>query len=297
MDWSVGVFASAVVPGSGGGASHVSGADGLQRTALWPNAADDEQPGRRPRRAPEKETAERSGARIRYARFPASRARELGLFAPVADVIESRLARPDVSEGTDAAMTPVMIVAFAAAAACAWAGVAQAQTFGGASSSNFFGYRSSAGHYYNRTLGSNGQPPAESAARELEHPSGLVVGVPERFEAKRTEDGFVVEPSGNENVRVRYPVIASVSLLSASAPEGEGSGLETKSVGRKKVDYRVRRSGGGSGGEVYTLTVFERVAGGQIRYTQAMQSKGGEPGFALCWKLVGSTRYKAPHRK
>jgi hypothetical protein len=40
------------------------------------------------------------------------------------------------------------------AAACALAAPAGAQTFGGASSSDLLGYRSSAGHYYRRSLGS-----------------------------------------------------------------------------------------------------------------------------------------------
>lgn len=44
--------------------------------------------------------------------------------------------------------------ALALAAACALAPPAGAQTYGGASSSDLLGYRSSAGHYYNRSLGS-----------------------------------------------------------------------------------------------------------------------------------------------
>ena len=44
--------------------------------------------------------------------------------------------------------------ALAFAAACALAAPTAAQTYGGASSSDLLGYRSSAGHYYNRSLGS-----------------------------------------------------------------------------------------------------------------------------------------------
>lgn len=44
--------------------------------------------------------------------------------------------------------------ALAFAAACATPAPAAAQTYGGASSSDLLGYRSSAGHYYNRSLGS-----------------------------------------------------------------------------------------------------------------------------------------------
>jgi hypothetical protein len=44
--------------------------------------------------------------------------------------------------------------ALAAAAVCACVAPAAAQTFGGASSSDLLGYRSSSGHYYRRSLGS-----------------------------------------------------------------------------------------------------------------------------------------------
>jgi hypothetical protein len=44
--------------------------------------------------------------------------------------------------------------ALAAAVACTLAAPTGAQTYGGASSSDLLGYRSSAGHYYNRSLGS-----------------------------------------------------------------------------------------------------------------------------------------------
>jgi hypothetical protein len=44
-------------------------------------------------------------------------------------------------------------VALSLASACALAAPAGAQTYGGASSGDLLGYRSSAGHYYNRSLG------------------------------------------------------------------------------------------------------------------------------------------------
>jgi hypothetical protein len=129
--------------------------------------------------------------------------------------------------------------------------------------------------------------------KESQHANGLTVGVPEGFEAKQTEDGFVVEPQGNKNLEVRYPVVASVSLLKgADAPDEPGS--QTKSVGGREVHYRVTKSEGGSGGEVYTLSVYELIQGGHIRYMQSMQSEMGEPDFALCWTLVGSTKYREP---
>jgi hypothetical protein len=142
-------------------------------------------------------------------------------------------------------------------------------------------------------VGSEGSP-LMRIMKESQHANGLVVGVPEGFEARQTEAGFVVEPSGGKNLEVRRPVVASVSFDGgAGAPEAPS--LQTKSLGGKEVRYRVTKGEGGSGGETYTLNVFERVPGGQLKYSQAMQSEEGEPDFTLCWTLVGSAKYQPRH--
>jgi hypothetical protein len=135
-------------------------------------------------------------------------------------------------------------------------------------------------------------PPGLKIVKESQHANGLTVGVPEGFEARQTDDGFVVEPSGGKNREVRHPVVANVVLAEGDAPDGASS--RTKSVGGREVRYRVTKGEGGSGGEVYALNVFERVPGGHVKYSQAMQSEMGEPDFALCWALVGSTKYREP---
>lgn len=134
-------------------------------------------------------------------------------------------------------------------------------------------------------------PPRMKIVKESQHANGLTVGVPEGFEVRQTEDGFVVEPQGNKNLEVRYPVVAYVSLVKGSDVPSDPS-LQTKPVGGKEIHYHVTKSEGGSGGETYTLNVFERVPGGHIKYSQAMQSEMSEPDFALCWTLVGSTKYR-----
>lgn len=134
-------------------------------------------------------------------------------------------------------------------------------------------------------------PPQMKIVKESQHPNGLTVGVPEGFEAKQTADGFAVEPSGNKNLETRFPTVAYVSLVKgADAPDE--SGLQTKSVDGRELRYRVTKSEGGSGGETYALKVFERVPGGHLEYSQAMQSEMGEPDFALCWTLAGSTKLR-----
>lgn len=128
--------------------------------------------------------------------------------------------------------------------------------------------------------------------REVRHTNGLVLGVPEGFEAKTTDGGFVVEPSGDANREVRRPLTARVSLVAGDAPDIASS--KTKTVGGREFRYAVAKSEGGSGGEVYTLDVYERVQGGHLRCTQAAQSEAGEPDFALCWTLANSAKFQQP---
>jgi hypothetical protein len=135
------------------------------------------------------------------------------------------------------------------------------------------------------------EPPPLKIVKESQHTNGLSIGVPEGFEAKQAGAGFVVEPSGGRNLEVRYPVVAQVSLVGGADAPGEPD-MKTKTLGGKEVRYRVTKGEGGSGGETYTLNVFERVPGGHLRYSQAMQSEMGEPDFSLCWTLVGSAKYQ-----
>ena len=72
-------------------------------------------------------------------------------------------------------MRRMIYFALAAASACALGGAARAQTFGGASSSDLLGYRSSAGHYYNRSLGSKVR---SNAARRGSSPQRPAPGKP-----------------------------------------------------------------------------------------------------------------------
>lgn len=137
----------------------------------------------------------------------------------------------------------------------------------------------------------DGATPQTKMVREAQDSNGLSVGVPEGFEAKPTDKGFAVEPSGNQNLETRYPVVAYVSLIRQGEVKEESS-FQTRTVGGKEILYRVTKSDGGSGGDIYTLDAFERVPGGRISYSQAMQSEVGEPDFTLCWTLVGSTKYR-----
>lgn len=137
----------------------------------------------------------------------------------------------------------------------------------------------------------NEAPSLLKIVKESQHPNGLTVGVPEGFEARQSAEGFTVEPSEHKNLEVRYPLIADVLLVrGGEAPDA--SLFQRKTMGGREIHYRITKSEGGSGGEVYMLSVYEPVQDGHIRYVQTMQSEMGEPDFALCWTLVSSTKYQ-----
>jgi hypothetical protein len=69
-------------------------------------------------------------------------------------------------------MRLLIYTVLAGAAACALAAPAGAQTFGGASSSDLLGYRSSAGHYYRRSLGSKVRSNAARRKGQQQRPTG-----------------------------------------------------------------------------------------------------------------------------
>lgn len=126
-------------------------------------------------------------------------------------------------------------------------------------------------------------------AKEVRHPNGLTVKVPEGFAAKQTDDGLVIEPEGDKNSQVRRPVAVYVSVIKGKGVP-EGATLRTKALRGKEVRYLIDKSEGGSGGETYSLEAYEARPDGYIEYTQTTQSEYGEPDFATCWSIVESTK-------
>lgn len=125
--------------------------------------------------------------------------------------------------------------------------------------------------------------------RETVHKNGLTVRLPEKFAAAEIGEGFRIEPADGSNKNVRYPVEATVTL-EADPPAGEFP--REKTDGGRSVKYRVEKQDGGSGGEEYSLTAIETVAGGYIVYRQREQSKTVEPNFDLTRTIIAGTSYK-----
>lgn len=131
--------------------------------------------------------------------------------------------------------------------------------------------------------------------KQFQYPNGLVVGVPQGFTARQIDGGFVIEPEGDSNLKIRRPIFIYVSPLK-DAPAVQDSILQRRPVAGKEIHYRIEKSAGGSGGDTYTPEAYEAVPDGLIKYSQAMQSEDQEPDFALCWSIIQATRFGATNR-
>jgi len=126
---------------------------------------------------------------------------------------------------------------------------------------------------------------------EYDHPNGLVVKLNKDFSARENADGFVVEPADDSNRNVRFPVEIKISLRQGKEFQNSDS-LKQKDVGNRRISYRTEKDDGGSGGETYSFTGFEKISGNYIEYSQAVQSKYSEPDFQAIWETIEKTYLK-----
>lgn len=132
---------------------------------------------------------------------------------------------------------------------------------------------------------------ARKDMREYVHKNNLSITLPPEFSAAETNDGFAVEPVGESNKTVRYPVEAAVALHKGeTAPEG--SRTRRKSIGNRRINYRVEKSevDSGSGGAEYEFSAYETVDGGYIFYVEREQSEDFEPKFDCVWQIIEHAR-------
>ncbi len=103
----------------------------------------------------------------------------------------------------------------ACVAACALAAPAGAQTFGGASSSDLLGYRSSAGHYYRRSLGSKVR--SNAARRKGQPQQRPTTGKPNQKSPQTHPASSPRTAAGTTTFRPVAPALVP-RLLAARAP-------------------------------------------------------------------------------
>lgn len=132
---------------------------------------------------------------------------------------------------------------------------------------------------------------AQENMREYIHPNGLVVKLNKDFSAKENESGFIVEPAGSSNQNVRFPVEIKISLHKGKEFPNDDL-LKRKDAGNRKISYRTEKNDGGSGGETYSFTGFEKISDGYIEYSQTIQSEYSEPDFQTIWEAIETTSVK-----
>lgn len=132
---------------------------------------------------------------------------------------------------------------------------------------------------------------ARENMREYVHPNGLAVKLNKDFSARENDSGFVVEPADGSNRNVRSPFEIKISLRRGEEFPNDNS-LKLKNVGNRKISYRTEKDDGGSGGETYSFTGFEKISGGYLKYSQAIQSEDSEPDFKTIWEMIENTSFK-----
>lgn len=135
------------------------------------------------------------------------------------------------------------------------------------------------------------EPNVMRNTREVVHPNGLSVRLPDSLTTSETDDGFLIVPPGDANAYSRYPLEINVTLHRGEE-QPDGSWAEQRRIESRVVHYRVEENEGGSGGSEYGLYAWESVPGGYIKYQQWAQAEMSRPDFKLAWQVIEGTRIK-----
>lgn len=132
-------------------------------------------------------------------------------------------------------------------------------------------------------------PYANSRMKEVTHPNGLALRLPEELTVVRTADGFSIAPPSSRGMSEM-----TVSLhLSEQPPPGDWP--RQQQIETRRVRYRIDRTeGSGSGGDQYEMTAWEATPGKYTLYRQGDHAEFGEPAFDLFWMIVENTRIQSP---
>lgn len=125
----------------------------------------------------------------------------------------------------------------------------------------------------------------------VRHPNGLEIVAPERFDATRFKDGFLLTPSNGS--ALRSPVQFGIAYVrdTVRPPDGwKGRTLDGHAVYFIESEYEM-----GSGGTYYGLRVWKPVHEGAIIVAYWQQSEHTRPDFSEAWAAAASARV-VPHR-
>ena len=122
---------------------------------------------------------------------------------------------------------------------------------------------------------------------KLTLPESLPVGgLPQRPTFTQTTAGFQVTLGAGSMRRVA--IEARVALRAGAAPAGAWP--SEREVGGRRIQYRVDRAEGGSGGEQIDFRGWEACTGGHLEYAQGdLVEEPAEPDFSLVWSVIAGT--------
>lgn len=133
--------------------------------------------------------------------------------------------------------------------------------------------------------------PFQGKLREFAHQNGLIVELPDNLVATANDQGFLIEPADVSNIRMRNSLMVWIARRENVAIDGRAY-LRQETVGNRTLNYQIERREGGSGGDEYYFTAWEKIDRNFIVYNQQQQSEYGEPNFATCWQIIEKTAIK-----
>jgi hypothetical protein len=134
---------------------------------------------------------------------------------------------------------------------------------------------------------------AVQLSRHFEHPSGLILDLPEAaYRVRETTTGFAIEPE-NANT-LRNPWTVDVQLQSGAALDRKGT--RTRKIGDREVHYRIESDeNSGSGGTLHILTAWTPCGRSHLVIIQRGQAEyPQDPDFSPVWTILAGSRCRMP---
>lgn len=129
--------------------------------------------------------------------------------------------------------------------------------------------------------------------KQVVHPSGLSVTVPETLFVEEIPLGFIVSPPGPKDFRT--PQEVSVVFEQEDSPPQE-RWIDTCSVNGRRVYYRIDDVSPEGAGERYTFNAWMPAGCGYLRLHQAERGIWpAVPGFDLAWTVIAGASAPGSH--
>ncbi len=127
-------------------------------------------------------------------------------------------------------------------------------------------------------------PYAKTKMKEIEHPNGLIILIPEVANNNQTANGFsIIPPPSRGMSEMSIDLNRNQSSLARSE-------IKEKTIDGRFIKYQIEKNEGeGSSGDSYAITAEEKIENGRLIYHQRDLSKLSEPSFDFFWLIVEQT--------